>query len=205
MKFILGKKEGMTQVFDGEGQVWPATVFTVSPATITQLKTVKRDGYDALQLGFGEHRVKHVAKSQQGHFKKVGDTLFRHLREAQVDEGSEAKVGDQFGVGDMFAEGDMVTVSGVSKGKGFQGVVKRHGFHGGPRSHGQKHTERAPGSIGGGMARVIRGRRMPGRMGADRVTVKNLIVLQIDKDNDRLLISGAVPGRRGTMVEIAGK
>ena len=153
-----------------------------------------------MQVGYGEKREKLINKAKKGHFKELGD--FALTKEFKTDR--EMKIGEKIDV-TVFEEGDKVTVSGVSKGKGFQGVVKRHGFHGGPRSHGQKHSEREPGSIGStGPQRVFKGTRMGGRMGSDRITVKNLKVVAINKDTNTLLISGAVPGRRGTILEIRG-
>ena len=196
MVAIKGK---MTQVFDEAGVVRAATVLTAGPLTVTQIKTVDTDGYAAAQFGFVTKKDSHVNKAQSG-------KPFRHFREFPV-EGEAPAVGSTMDVS-VFEVGDVVTVSAVSKGKGFQGVVKRHGFHGGPRSHGQKNKERAPGSIGGaGRAggRVAKGMRMAGRMGGDRITVENLKVLQIDAATNTLVISGAIPGRPGTLVEIRTK
>jgi len=199
MKFILGTKEEMTQVFTEEGKAVPVTVVKAGPVVVTQIRNIEKDGYEAVAVGFGEKKAIHVAKAQKGQFKDLGN--FRTVREFRVAS-PEANVGDSFDVS-IFAEGDTVEVSGITKGKGFQGVVKRHGFHGGPRSHGQKHSEREPGSIGAtGPQRVFKGTRMAGRMGTDRVTVKNLRVVAVDKENNLLYISGAIPGRRGTLLEI---
>src|SRR5271168_5058048 len=202
MKFILGTKEYMTQVFDDKGRVWPATVVSVSPSIVTQVKTKETDGYAAVQVGYGKKSLKKISKSVKGHTKDLGN--FMHLKEFRLEGEIPFKVGDTVGT-DGFKEGEVVTVSAISKGKGFQGVVKRHKFEGGPRSHGQKHSEREPGSIGGGGrdgGRVAKGKRMAGRMGSDRITVKNLKLIQIDSENKAVLISGAIPGRRGTLVEI---
>lgn len=202
MKFMLGTKGRMTQVFDADGRVHPATLISAGPLTVTQVKGDEGDGYTAVQVGFGERAEKNVNKAQRGHMKDLG--LFRFLREFRAL--GTFQRGDTIDV-TTFAPGDTVTVSATSKGKGFQGVVKRHGFKGGPRTHGQKHTERAPGSIGGGGragGRVVKGMRMAGRMGGDRVTVQNLKVLQVDKETNTLVLSGAVPGRPGTLVEIVG-
>lgn len=191
----------MSQVFDAEGNVQPVTVVKVGPLTVTQLKTPENDGYSAVQVGFGTRHEKNISKPVKGHLNGLGN--FRFLREFPLTN-PEVKVGDKIEVS-TFAEGDMVEVSGTSKGKGFQGVVKRHGFHGGPRTHGQKHSEREPGSIGGGLRTGTRpGMRMAGRMGGDRITVKNLKIVQIDAEQNQILISGAIPGRRGTLVEIKG-
>ena len=200
MKYMLGTKGKMTQVFDEKGVVHAATAIVAAPLTVTQVKTKEKDGYEAVQVGSGVRREKNVAKAQQGHLKDLA--LSRHLREFPLN--GEMKRGDSIDIS-IFVPGDVVEVSAVSKGKGFQGVVKRHGFSGGPRSHGQKNKERAPGSIGGGGragGRVVKGMRMAGRMGGNRVTVRNLRVLQVDTETNTLLISGAVPGRPGTLVEI---
>jgi len=204
MKLILGTKVAMSQIFDESGTVHPVTVISAGPVTVTQLKTDESDGYNAVQVGFGTRNEKNISKAVRGHLKGLGN--FRFLREfpmAKAEKGAtEMKVGDKFDVS-AFKEGDLVQVSGISKGKGFQGVVKRHGFHGGPRSHGQKHSEHEAGSIGGGLRTGPRkGMRMAGRLGGDRVTVKNLKVIQIDAEKNELCISGAIPGRRGTLVEI---
>jgi large subunit ribosomal protein L3 len=194
MKLILGTKQSMTQVFDETGRVRPATVLAVSPLTVTAVKAGKR-----IQVGYGERKLSRLAKPQRGALSREGYG-FATLKEFVADD--EHQVGDKIEVS-VFAPGDKVKVSGISKGKGFQGVVKRHGFHGGPRTHGQKHSEREPGSIGStGPQRVFKGTRMAGRMGADRVTVSNLEVLAVDPVAGVLVISGAIPGRRGTLVEI---
>jgi large subunit ribosomal protein L3 len=202
MKFILGRKLNMTQVFDKDGMVQPATVVEASPVVVTQVKTAKTDGYTAVQIGSVEKKIEKLNKAQQGHLKTTGG--FAMLREFRTDAESNMKVGDKIDLS-AFAEGDVIEVSSISKGKGFQGVVKRHGFHGGPRTHGQKHSEREPGSIGGGLRnKVPKKMRMAGRMGSDNVTVKNLKVLHIDLENGLVFVKGAIPGRRGTPVEIRG-
>ncbi|MEK7150125.1 MAG: 50S ribosomal protein L3 [Patescibacteria group bacterium] len=205
MKFILGVKKNMAQVFDEKGNVNPVTVLSAGPVVVTQVKTKAKDGYEAVQIGYGEKKVKNINKPMRGHIKDLGN--FRHLKELRAEDDksiTDIKVGDKFDLS-VFKVGDNLTISSVSKGKGFQGVVKRHGFKGGPRSHGQKHSEREPGSISQGLRTSIRsGMRMAGRMGGDRVTVKNLKVIDIDQATNTILIRGAVPGRRGTMVEIRG-
>ena len=202
---MLGTKEYMTQVFDAEGRVHPVTVLRVGPVTVTQVKTREADGYAALQIGFEEKKEKNTPKPQRGHFKKAGTPCFRYVREVRTDAVEGVAPGKTFTVDEMFQEGERVAVSGLSKGKGFQGVVKRHNFAGGPRSHGQKHTERSPGSIGGGLrTRVPKGMRMAGRMGYRRVTVKNLRVVSVDAERHLLYVEGAVPGRRGTLIEVRG-
>lgn len=191
----------MTQIFDESGRVHAATLLSVGPVTVTQVKNVEKDGYSAIQIGFGGAKEKNISKAVRGHLKDLGN--FSYLKEYRTDS-TDLKRGDIVNL-DTFSIGDKVQVSAVSKGKGFQGVVKRHGFHGGPRSHGQKHSEREPGSIGGGGrsgGRVIKGMRMAGRMGSDRVTVKNLKVLAIDLEKNVLVVSGAIPGRKGTLVEL---
>lgn len=199
MKFILGRKLNMTQIFDKDGVVHAATLVEASPIVVTQIKTKESDGYDAVQVATGKKNPNRVNKAIKGHVKDLG--AFADLREFRVDNPTN-KVGDKVEL-TQFAEGDVVEVSAITKGKGFQGVVKRHGFGGGPRTHGQKHSEREPGSIGGGLRnKVPKKMRMAGRMGGDRVTVKNLKVLHIDPTTNTLYISGAVPGRRGTLIEI---
>ncbi|OGD70763.1 50S ribosomal protein L3 [Candidatus Campbellbacteria bacterium RIFCSPLOWO2_02_FULL_35_11] len=201
MKFILGTKEKMTQVFDKDGIAYPVTVINAGPVVVTQIKNSETDGYGAVQIGYGEINEKNVNKAKKGHLKGLGN--FKHLREFSLVDG--LNVGDKIDAS-TFAEGDNVVVSSISKGKGFQGVVKRHGFKGGPRTHGQKHSERKPGSIGaGGIQRVFKGLRMAGRMGTDRITTKNLQIVQINKKDGVILIKGAVPGRKGTLVEIVCK
>lgn len=204
MKFLLGKKQHMTQVFDENGHAHGATAVKAGPITVTQVKTEETDGYTAVQVGFGEKSEKNVNKPQQEHFGDLGS--FEHIREyrldSDVDEANIPERGDTFNV-EEFAVGDSVDVSGVSKGKGFQSTIKRFGFAGGPRTHGQKHSEREPGSIGAtGPARVLKGKKMPGRMGGRTATVQNLKVLHIDKDEDLLYLKGSVPGADGSLVEI---
>ncbi len=201
MKYILGTKINMTQMFDADGTVNPVTVIETTPSKVTQVKSVEKDGYTAVQIGYGDRKAKNLSKAVLGHTKNVG---FKVLREFKTDGADNPNVGDDVSV-DSFKEGDIVQVSGITKGKGFQGVVKRHGFKGGPRSHGQKHSEREPGSISGGTregGRVPKGMRMAGRMGGDRVTVTNLKIVSIDKENNKIMVRGAVPGRRGTILEI---
>ncbi len=201
MKFILAKKEKMTRIFTADGLAHAGTILATDPITVTQVKTKDgKDAYAAIQVGMGERRAKNISKPVLGHTKSKG---YEAIREFRTDD--PAEVGSTIDAS-VFAVGDMVQVSGLTKGKGFAGVVKRHGFHGGPRSHGQKHTERSPGSIGGsgGRAggRVAKGMRMAGRMGGDRVTVANLKVLAVDLKAGEIIVSGAVPGRRGTLLEV---
>jgi len=203
---MLGVKGRMTQIFDDKGTVSAATIVIAEPMTVTQVKTTEKDGYQAIQVGAGTRRESRISKPLKGHLKDL--TNARYIREFRTPPagGDALERGATIDLS-SFAVGDVVIVSAISKGKGFQGVVKRHGFHGGPRSHGQKNKERAPGSIGGGGragGRVVKGMRMAGRMGGDRVTVKNLKVLKIDAAANTMLISGAIPGRPGTLIEIRG-
>ncbi len=194
----------MTQVFNDQGVVSAATIIEATPMTVTQVKTQEKDGYQALQVAIGDRKAKNLSKPVLGHLKDLAPARF--IREIRTTDSAER--GAKLDVA-AFVVGDVVEVSAISKGKGFQGVVKRHGFHGGPRSHGQKNKERAPGSIGGsgGRAggRVAKGIRMAGRMGGDRITVKNLKVLQVDAVSNTIIISGAIPGKPGTLVEIRGE
>lgn len=198
MKFLLGSKIGMTQIFDAKGSAVAVTLIDVPPCTVTQIRTKERDGYDAVQLGFGKKNK--TNKPEKGHVRDLG--TFSVLKEYRVRETPDKKVGDAIDVS-MFAEGDAIRVSGISKGKGFQGVVKRHHFGGGRASHGQKHSEREPGSIGATWPqRVLKGTRMAGRMGGEQKTVTGLTVAKIDAEHNILAVAGAVPGRRGTLLEI---
>lgn len=202
MKFLLGTKESMTQIFDEAGKVFPVTVVKTGPATVTQIKTVEKDGYDAIQVGYGTRREKNLTKAELGHMK--GGT-YRFLREYRTDKPVEGlSVGDAIDP-TTFEVGDVVTTISISKGKGFQGVVKRYGFAGGRRSHGQKHSEREPGSIGAtGPQRVFKGTRMGGRMGSDQITQKSVKVIAVDAKEGKIYLKGGVPGRRGSLVEIKG-
>lgn len=195
---IIGRKVGMTQIFRPDGTVVPVSVIQAGPVTVTQVKHVGKDGYDAVQVGFGE--AKKLNEPEKGHLKKVG--AFRHLREFKA-QGEPPKIGDKIDV-TLFEPGERVDVVGVSKGKGFAGVVKRHHFAGGPRTHGQSDRHRAPGSIGATTTpgRVLKGMRMAGHMGNERVTVQNLEVVSVDPDRNVLLIRGAVPGSPERLLEI---
>ncbi len=207
MKFILGEKVTMTQYFDATGIASGATIVKAGPAVVTQIKTADKDGYTAIQVGYGVRKAKNIAKPQIGHFKDLGNFMYTREFRVTPEEVANYTVGQAIDTV-AFAAGDTIRVSGVSKGKGFQGGVKRHGFKGGPRSHGQKHSEREPGSIGGsgGRAggRVAKGMRMAGRMGSDLITVRNLTVLAVDKATNTMVIKGAVPGKTGTLLEIIG-
>ena len=206
MKFILATKSSMTQFFDEKGIVTPVTVLNVSPSTVTRIKTKDTDGYAAVQVGYGVQDEKRISKPVKGQHGDIG--FFQTVKEFRITEEDATlyTTGSQITV-DTFAPGDNITVSGISKGKGFQGVVKRHGFKGGWGGHGQKHSHREPGSIGGGGragGRVVKGKKMAGRMGGDRITVKGLTVVAVDSTNNTILVKGAVPGRRGTLLEIKG-
>lgn len=204
MKFILAKKEGMTRIYGEDGRARAGTILLADSVTVTAVKTKEgKDGYSAVQVGQGVRKTKNISKSVLGH---TGGKGYEAIREFRTED--TATVGDSIDAS-VFAVGDLVQVSGLTKGKGFAGGVKRYGFHGAPRSHGQKHTERAPGSIGGSSGRaggrVAKGMRMAGRMGADRVTVMNLKVLAVDAKAGEIIVSGAVPGRRGTLLEVVSK
>ena len=199
---VVGKKLGMTQVFDEKGLAIPVTVIKVDPLTVTQVKTVESDGYNAIQVGFEPAKEKHLTKAQIGHFKKNGLDNFRHLQEFRIDNSAEYKVGDTINVS-ILSEIAKVDVTGQSVGKGFQGTVKRWNFGRGPMGHGSK-NHREPGSIGAGTTpgRVIKGKRMAGNMGHERVTIKKLSVVKVDSENNLLLVKGSVPGSEGKMVTI---
>ena len=203
-KFILGTKKAMTQVFDANGIAYPATILSAGPITVTQVKSVETDGYVGVQVGLGEQKEQRLGRALAGHFKKSGGN-FRHVSEFRIDDAAKFKVGDKIDLS-TFTEGELVTVRSLSKGKGFQGAVKRYHFGGGRRSHGQKHSEREVGSINGGgrvgSGRVAKGKRMPGRMGGDMVTVKNLKVLQVKPESNEIVIHGSLPGRKGVLVSI---
>lgn len=203
MKGILGKKVGMTQIFDESGEVIPVTIVEAGPCFVTQIKTKDRDGYRAIQMGFEETKQRRLTRPEQGHLRKAGVSPLRHLREIRVDDVSSYEEGQRLEVS-QFKVGDRVDVVGTSKGRGFAGVVKRHGFRGGPKTHGQSDRLRAPGSIGAGTTpgRVFKGMRMPGHMGNKRVTIQNLRVVLVDPERNLLAVCGAVPGARGGMVMI---
>lgn len=205
MKFLLGKKLEMTQIFKEDGTVVPVTKVQTGPCVVAQVKTEDKDGYKAVQFGYGTKKEKNINKPQKSHLKDLGD--FRYLREMRIKDGSDInlKRGDKIDV-NVFKEGDIVQVTSTSKGKGFQGVVKRHGFHGSPASHGHKDQLRMPGSIGAtGPAHVFKGQKMPGHMGNEQVTVKNLKVIKVDVEKSELYIKGAVPGARNGLVVITGE
>ena len=202
MSGIIGKKIGMTRIFDDFGMNIPVTVVEAGPCLVTQVKTTEVDGYSAIQLGFEEVREKISNKPKMGHLKKAGKVL-RTLKEFKNFDQESVQIGDQINVTN-FKVGDVVSVTGRSKGKGFQGGVKRHGFAGGPKTHGQSDRHRAPGSIGAGSSpsRVWKGMKMPGQMGNKNVTVSNLVVVSIDPEKNLLLLKGAVPGSRNGLLRI---
>ena len=203
MPGLLGKKIGMTSVFSADGKNVPCTVIEVGPCVVTQVKTVEKDGYAAIQLGYQEKTPKHTNKPEAGHFKKAGVNPQRHLAEFKDFDG-EYKLGDTITV-DLFSDASFVDVIGTSKGKGFQGVVKRHGFGGvGQTTHGQHNRLRAPGSIGACSypAKVFKGMRMAGHMGAERVTVQNLQIIKVMPENNVLVVKGSVPGAKGSILSI---
>ena len=200
----------MTEYFEEDGQVVPVTIISAGPMTVTRVFEKAKDGYNSVQVGFGQGKQRGkgknhgISKAVAGQMKGGAYKTLKEFRLKPADK-TDGKVGDIIDVS-VFVSGDKVQVSSVSKGKGFQGVVKRHGFHGGPRTHGQKHSEREPGSIGGGLrTHVPKGMRMAGRMGGDRITQKNLKVVFVDKENNIMLVKGAVAGRRGSLVEIVSR
>lgn len=201
IKGMVGRKLGMTQIFDARGLAHPVTVIECGPNVVTQIRTSEKDGYEAIQLGFGVD--KRLNKAERGHQKPSGYENLRVLREVNADNVAEFEVGQVINV-DAFAEGELVDVVGTSKGRGFQGGVKRHGFKGGPKTHGQSDRHRAPGSIGSSATpgRVYKGLRMAGHMGDERVTVQNLTVMRVDTERNLLLVQGSVPGHNKGLVLI---
>jgi large subunit ribosomal protein L3 len=199
---LLGRKLGMSSLFSPAGQQVPVTVLEVGPCVVTQVKTRATDGYDALQVGFAEKRGKRINKPVEGHLKKSGGQAYAFLKEISVDDPSEYTLGQALTV-DMFQVGERVDISGVSKGRGFSGVVKRWGFHGGGATHGSM-FHRAPGSVGASAtpSKIIKGRKMPGHYGNQRVTVRNLEIVDIRPDQHLLIVKGAVPGCRSGLVEV---
>ena len=199
LRGLIGRKIGMTQVFTEGGTVEAVTAIEAGPCTVTQVKSVDKEGYNAVQLGFGE--AKRLNSPERGHLGKLG--MFKHLREFRVEDTSDIELGHRIDVS-LFQPGDLVDVIGVSKGKGFAGTVKRHHFAGGPKTHGQSDRHRAPGSIGAGTdpGRVLKGQKMAGHMGNRRVTVKRIKVVKADPDRNLLLVGGAVPGARNGLLEI---
>ena len=201
-KAIIGKKIGMTQIFDKEGKVIPVTVIEAGPCVVAQVKTVESDGYNAVQLGFGEVKESKVNKPDAGHFKKAQIEPKKHLREFRVENVEEYKAGDNI-YADVFAEGDRVDVQGISKGHGFQGVIKRHGQSRGPMGHGSMYHRR-PGSMGSTSTpgRVHPGKKLPGQMGVVPSTVQDLLIVKVDLDKNIICVKGSVPGAKGTIIKV---
>ena len=201
-KAIIGKKLGMTQIFDEKGRVIPVTIIEAIPNVVSQVKTIETDGYNAIQLAYGEVKESKVNKPVKGHFAKAGITPKKHLREFRVDSVEEYKVGDEIKA-DTFTAGDKIDVQGTSKGKGFQGVIKRHGQSRGPMGHGSMYHRR-PGSMGptSTPGRVFKGKKLPGHMGVDTITIQNLDVVKVDMDKNVILVKGSVPGNKGAILKI---
>ena len=196
-KGLIGKKIGMTQIFNEEGKVIPVTVIEAGPCVVSQVKTEETDGYNSIQLGFGAIKESKVNKPERGHFTKANIAPARYLREFRVDSIEDVKVGDELKA-DIFMAGDKIDIQGTSKGKGFQGVIKRHGQHRGPMGHGSMYHRR-PGSMGSTSTpgRVFKGKKLPGHMGAETVTIQNLEVIKVDLDKNIILVKGSVPGAKG--------
>ena len=201
-KGLIGKKIGMTQIFNEEGKVIPVTVIEAGPCVVSQVKTEETDGYNSIQLGFGAIKESKVNKPERGHFTKANIAPARYLREFRVDSIEDVKVGDELKA-DIFMAGDKIDIQGTSKGKGFQGVIKRHGQHRGPMGHGSMYHRR-PGSMGSTSTpgRVFKGKKLPGHMGAETVTIQNLEVIKVDLDKNIILVKGSVPGAKGSKLKI---
>lgn len=202
-KGLIGRKIGMTQIFEDDGTATPVTLIEAGPCFVSMIKNIESDGYNAIQLAFGEVKPKRLTRGQLGHLKKNELPPMRFVREFRVKQNAEVQPGDTLGA-DVFEKGDLVDVIGISKGKGFAGVVKRHHFAGGPRTHGQSDRLRAPGSLAAGTTpgRVFKGKRGPGRMGNERVTSANLRVILVDRERNLLAVNGSVPGAKGGTVMI---
>jgi len=201
-KAIIAKKIGMTQIFLENGELVPVTVLQAGPCTVTQVKTVDNDGYSAVQVGFGDKKEKHTTRPLQGHFKKAGVEFKKTIKEFRLDDAESFEVGQEIKA-DMFEVGDLIDVSGISKGKGFQGNIKRHNQSRGPMSHGSKYHRR-PGSMGqaSSPAKVFKGKKLPGHMGAVNITVQNLEIIRIDLEENLILVKGAVPGPKKSILTI---
>ena len=201
-KALIGKKVGMTQIFDENGVVIPVTVIEAGPCVVAQVKTLENDGYEAIQLGFGDVKENKLNKPVKGHFAKANVTAKKHLREFRLDSIEGIKVGDELKA-DVFAAGEKIDVQGTSKGKGFQGVIKRHGQHRGPMGHGSMYHRR-PGSMGATSTpgRVFKGKKLPGHMGRVTITIQNLDVVRVDMDKNVILLKGSVPGAKGSILKI---
>ncbi len=200
---LLGRKIGMTRIYDEFGNSIPVTVIQAGPCKVLQMKTVKKEGYNAIQVGFGEKKLSRVNKPEAGHFKRSGGECFYHVKEFRIDDPAAWELGQEVRANSLLKVGDRIDVTGHSKGCGFQGVIKRHGFHGGRDTHGSM-FHRAPGSIGASAypSRVVKGKRLPGHMGTNQVTQKNLIVVDIREDENLILVKGAVPGADNGLVQI---
>lgn len=202
MKTLLGKKIGMTQIFTEDGQVVPVTVVEAGPEVVTQIKTVEADGYNAVQVGYEDQKAHRVNKPMNGHYEKAGVAPKKHLAEFRIEDGETYELGQEITVAD-FEEGMKIDITGISKGKGTQGNIKRHGHHRGPMSHGSKH-KRLAGALAAGTypSRVFKGNKAPGRMGRDKITVQNVVLVKVIADRNLMLVKGAVPGKKGGVVRI---
>lgn len=202
MKTLLGKKIGMTQIFTEDGQVVPVTVVEAGPEVVTQIKTVETDGYNAVQVGYEDQKAHRVNKPMNGHYEKAGVAPKKHLAEFRIEDGETYELGQEITVAD-FEEGMKIDITGISKGKGTQGNIKRHGHHRGPMSHGSKH-KRLAGALAAGTypSRVFKGNKVPGRMGRDKITVQNVVLVKVIADRNLMLVKGAVPGKKGGVVRI---
>lgn len=202
MKTLLGKKVGMTQIFTEDGQVVPVTVVEAGPEVVTQIKTVETDGYNAVQVGYEDQKAHRVNKPMTGHYEKAGVAPKKHLAEFRIEDGETYELGQEITVAD-FEEGMKIDITGISKGKGTQGNIKRHGHHRGPMSHGSKH-KRLAGALAAGTypSRVFKGNKAPGRMGRDKITVQNVVLVKVIADRNLMLVKGAVPGKKGGVVRI---
>ena len=202
MKTLLGKKIGMTQIFTEDGQVVPVTVVEAGPEVVTQIKTVETDGYNAVQVGYDDQKAHRVNKPMNGHYEKAGVAPKKHLAEFRIEDGETYELGQEITVAD-FEEGMKIDITGISKGKGTQGNIKRHGHHRGPMSHGSKH-KRLAGALAAGTypSRVFKGNKAPGRMGRDKITVQNVVLVKVIADRNLMLVKGAVPGKKGGVVRI---
>ena len=204
MNTILGEKLGMTQIFDDDAQAIPVTIIKAGPVRVTQIKRAGKDGYDAIQIAFKEMASKHVNRATAGHFARSDTPPAKHIVEVRVDNPDAYELGQEIGIGEILTEGQKADVTGISKGKGFAGVMKRHNFKGQPASHGAHKVHRAPGAIGACAtpARVFKGKRMPGRMGGDQITLLNLDVVKVDAERNVVMVRGAVPGPKGAVLVI---
>ena len=202
MKTLLGKKIGMTQIFTEDGQVVPVTVVEAGPEVVTQIKTVETDGYNAVQVGYEDQKAHRVNKPMTGHYEKAGVAPKKHLAEFKIEDGETYELGQEITVAD-FEEGMKIDITGISKGKGTKGNIKRHGHHRGPMSHGSKH-KRLAGALAAGTypSRVFKGNKAPGRMGRDKITVQNVVLVKVIADRNLMLVKGAVPGKKGGVVRI---